>query len=91
VALVIGPVRNQLAHDLPTCPSSSSAECISHATLSVAFLGWVENVGWGVSKYNQTVSHTANLGRDKNLALVQAQRAMKEGWMVLWGLRWEET
>jgi hypothetical protein len=30
---------------------------------SLAFCGWVKNLGWGVS----------------------------EGWMVLWGLRWEET
>jgi hypothetical protein len=27
-----------------------------------------------------------DLGRDRKLASVQAQRAMEEGWMVLWGL-----
>jgi hypothetical protein len=32
-----------------------------------------------------------DLGRDRKLASVQAQRAMEEGWMVLWGLRWEDT
>ncbi len=30
-------------------------------TLSVAFWGWVKKVGWGVSKLNREVSHTARL------------------------------
>jgi hypothetical protein len=32
-----------------------------------------------------------DLGWDRKLALVQAQRAMEERWIVLWGLRWEKT
>ena len=32
-----------------------------------------------------------DLGRDRKLASVQAHRAMDEGWIVLWGLGWEET
>jgi hypothetical protein len=31
-------------------------------TLSAAFWGWIEQVGWGVSKSNQAASHTARLG-----------------------------
>ena len=31
-------------------------------TLSAAFWGWIEKVGWGVSKPNRAASHTARLG-----------------------------
>ncbi len=31
-------------------------------TLSAAFQGWIEQVGWGVSKPNRAASHTARLG-----------------------------
>ncbi len=50
----------------------------------MAFLGGVEEVGWGVSKPTATLP---DLGRDRKLASVQAQRAMEDGWMVFWGLR----
>jgi hypothetical protein len=57
-------------------------------TLSVAFWGWVKKVGWGATEQPATLP---DLGRDRKLASVQAQRAMEEGWIVLWGMRWEET
>jgi hypothetical protein len=31
-------------------------------TLSAAFWGWIEQVGWGVSKPNRAASYTARLG-----------------------------
>ncbi len=57
----------------------------------MAFGGWVKKVVWGISKSDRAASYTPDLGRDRKLASVQAQIAMEEGWMVLWGLRWEET
>jgi hypothetical protein len=46
--------------------------------------------GLQVQPSNQAAT-LPDLGRDRKLASVQAQRSMEEGWMVLWRLRWEET
>jgi hypothetical protein len=48
---------------------------------------------WGGGSPSPTEQPTTlpDLGRDRKLASVQAQRAMEEGCMVFWGLRWEET
>jgi hypothetical protein len=46
---------------------------------------------WGSPSPTKQPATLPDLGRDSKLASVQAQRAMEEGWMVLWGLQWEET
>ncbi len=38
-------------------------------TLSAAFWGWIEQVGWGVSKPNRAASHTARLGSGQDVGV----------------------
>jgi hypothetical protein len=61
------------------------------STLSVTFWGWVEKVGWGVSKPNRAASNTTRLGSGQEAGVGAGPESHGRGVDGFVGLRWEET
>ncbi len=53
--------------------------------------GGLRRYGGGSPSPTEQPATLPDLGRDRKLASVRAQRAMEEGWIDFWELRWEET